>query len=106
MSDSFGENKPLKNSENENNVIQLPTRIRRQYEARQKLQSQRFAAAISLGSVIMISLFLNQFLTQQRAQRISVEKDPAGQRFIASAPEDSSAENLSWEVRLAKDLNQ
>ena len=106
MSDSFKEKGSFQTPGEDNKVIQLPTRINKQHEARQKLQSQRFAAAVSLGSVILVSLFLNQFLNRQRAQHLPLEISPSGQRFIASSPENQSSENLNWEVRLAKDLNK
>lgn len=106
MSDQSNENRFGQDEGNENKVIQLPTRMNRHHEAKQKVQNQRFAAAVSLGSVIMISLFLNQFLTQQRSQNQALESDPSGQRFIASLPENQRPENLKWEARLAKDLHQ
>lgn len=92
---------------NENHkVIKLPTRMNQHHEAKQRLQGQRFAAAISLGSVIMISLFLNQFLTQNQSNTgHSGANADSGNRFIASLPENQRPENLKWESKMATELS-
>ncbi len=86
-------------------VISLPTRMNQHHAAQQRLKGQRFAAAVSLGSVIMISLFLNQFLTYQKSGNEAGDTDGAGNRFIASLPENQKPENLKWESKMAAELS-
>lgn len=75
-----------------------------QHQSQKRLKNQRIAAAVSLGSVIVISLLFNQFLASNES-RLDAGAADQSNRFIASLPENQNPQSLSWELRMAEELN-
>ncbi len=85
----------------ENNVIEFPKRQSLRKRLQDKVQDQKAVLSLSIASVLVMSIFLNQWLVGNPAQMINAK----GSRQIASF-DGGFVQDIKWEHDLAKELSQ
>lgn len=86
---------------NGQNIVDLPTRAQERFKWQSRLKDQRTVSALSLGSVVMVCLLINQYLNIQQQDGISGKN-----REVASVGNMIDTEkNVQWEQRVAQELN-
>ncbi len=84
-----------------NKIIDLPTRAQERHKWQNRLKDQRAVSVISLGSVVMVCLLINQYLNVQQ------ESIATKNREVASVGSPINTEkNVKWEQYAAEDLNR
>lgn len=82
-------------------VVDLPTRAQERYKWQSRLKDQRAVSVISLGSVVMVCLLINQYLNVQQ------EGITSKNREVASVGSPMNTErNVKWEQYATEDLNR
>ncbi|MFN8945630.1 MAG: hypothetical protein ACK5WZ_13520, partial [Pseudobdellovibrionaceae bacterium] len=83
------------------NIVELPTRARERFKWQSRLRDQRAVSVLSLGSVVMVCLLINQYLNLQQ-EAMSSNKN----REVASVRGSIDVEqNVKWEQQMAQELN-
>lgn len=83
-----------------NNVIEFPKKNSLRARVQQKAQDQKAILSLSIASVLVMSLFFNQWLISGH------DKIAVGNRGIASFEGGASAQDVKWEHDLAQKLSQ
>ncbi|AHI05361.1 hypothetical protein BDW_04265 [Bdellovibrio bacteriovorus W] len=78
-------------------VIEFPKKQSARKRLQDKVQEQKTLAALSIASVLITSVFLNQYLT-----RGSEALETSGNRGVASISPAAFAADVKWEQDLAK----
>ncbi len=83
------------------NIVELPTRAQERFKWQSRLKDQRAVSVLSLGSVVMVCLLINQYLNLQQ-ESMSSNKN----REVASVRGSFDVEeNVKWEQQMAQELN-
>ena len=85
-----------------NNVIQFPKKQSWRKRLQDKTQDQKAVLSLSIASVLVMSLFLNQWVIGNTNKTIAAVQ---GSRQIASF-EGNFAQDMKWEHDLARELSQ
>ncbi len=87
--------------DNGQNIVDLPTRVQERFKWQSRLKDQRTVSVLSLGSVVMVCLLINQYLNLQHTEGFSGKN-----REVASVGSLIDTEkNVQWEQRVARELN-
>lgn len=82
-------------------VIEFPKEQSRRKRIQNRVQEQKAVLMLSIASVLVMTVFLNQWLTQAPSDNLS-----NGNRNIASFEHATFAKDVKWEQQLAKKLSR
>lgn len=85
-----------------NNVIEFPKKQSWRKRLQDKAQDQKAVLSLSIASVLVMSLFLNQWVINSTGKSIAAAQ---GSRQIASF-DGNFAQDMKWEHDLARELSQ
>lgn len=82
-------------------VIEFPKKQSTRKRIQNRVQEQRAVLALSIASVLVMSVFLNQWLVQKPSDSVN-----GGNRNIASFENAAFAKDVKWEQHLAKRFSE